>query len=267
MSVDFSAAERERFAATGLLERRAAADRDAVAAARREVFAALARLDVWSGGRPGAAARPLQALPIFQQTTRLAQRITPVPALAGLLPRALVDALPGLAGATLAAGEARPQLLVSLPQREPWTLAGRRWHLDVALPVRDEVPGVQVFVVLDDLQLHGGATLALTGSHRLPYTASGPRASALAILQRDPLWSRLLAAGPGEEGIAAGPRTLAGIDLELVELSGRAGDIYLMDMRVLHAPSINASRRPRVMASARFLRAAPRSTSDRRGSP
>ena len=40
-------------------------------------------------------------------------------------------------------------------------------------------------------------------------------------------------------------------------MSGRAGDVFLMDMRVLHTPSVNLSSHIRMMATTRFdLRAA-----------
>jgi hypothetical protein len=39
--------------------------------------------------------------------------------------------------------------------------------------------------------------------------------------------------------------------IHLVEMSGRAGDVFLMDMRILHTPSINATRNVRMMATTR----------------
>lgn len=50
------------------------------------------------------------------------------------------------------------------------------------------------------------------------------------------------------------PFEVEGLSLRLVEMCGRAGDVYLMDMRVLHTPSANAAARPRLMATTRFLR-------------
>jgi hypothetical protein len=49
---------------------------------------------------------------------------------------------------------------------------------------------------------------------------------------------------------------LRGTGLTLVEMAGRAGDVYLMDMRVLHTPSLNATRNLRMMATTRFFFAA-----------
>jgi hypothetical protein len=41
--------------------------------------------------------------------------------------------------------------------------------------------------------------------------------------------------------------------IALVEMCGRGGDVFLMDMRVLHTPSINSTRHPRMMATCRCL--------------
>jgi ectoine hydroxylase-related dioxygenase (phytanoyl-CoA dioxygenase family) len=36
-------------------------------------------------------------------------------------------------------------------------------------------------------------------------------------------------------------------------MCGRAGDVFLMDMRVLHTPSVNATKQPRMMATTRCI--------------
>jgi hypothetical protein len=40
---------------------------------------------------------------------------------------------------------------------------------------------------------------------------------------------------------------------EIVEMHGNAGDVYVMDMRVVHSPSINARNKARMMLTCRFL--------------
>ncbi|MNW05772.1 hypothetical protein D3C71_2020730 [compost metagenome] len=45
---------------------------------------------------------------------------------------------------------------------------------------------------------------------------------------------------------------LSASDTEIIEMSGRAGDVFLMDMRVLHTPSVNSTSRIRMMATTRF---------------
>jgi hypothetical protein len=51
-------------------------------------------------------------------------------------------------------------------------------------------------------------------------------------------------------------RDLRELGITIVEMSGRAGDLYLMDMRLLHTPSINSTKNIRMMATTRvFLNA------------
>ncbi|NIM43575.1 MAG: hypothetical protein GTN84_20250 [Hydrogenophaga sp.] len=88
--------------------------------------------------------------------------------------------------------------------------------------------------LIDDVVPQGGATLALARSHRMP-------GEALRTL-------RVALKSPGDVQAA-----LRVSDTEIVEMSGKAGDVFLMDMRVLHTPSINASKNLRMMATTRFL--------------
>ncbi len=102
----------------------------------------------------------------------------------------------------------------------------------------DRLPGIQAFFLIDDLVPRGGATLALAGSHRLPQALRG-RHDAEQLVARS--------SGAGT--------VLDGVEVSVAEMTGCAGDVYLMDMRVLHTPSINASRNVRMMATMRFLAA------------
>jgi ectoine hydroxylase-related dioxygenase (phytanoyl-CoA dioxygenase family) len=83
----------------------------------------------------------------------------------------------------------------------------------------------------------GGATLALAGSHRF-MARNAHAASPL----REALTTR--------ENPAAKLRELG---VGIIEMCGRAGDVFLMDMRVLHTPSINAAKHARLMATCRCL--------------
>ena len=47
-----------------------------------------------------------------------------------------------------------------------------------------------------------------------------------------------------------------GVELEVVELSGRKGDVYFMDLRALHTPAPNCSKTARLMLTCRLPRAA-----------
>jgi ectoine hydroxylase-related dioxygenase (phytanoyl-CoA dioxygenase family) len=118
------------------------------------------------------------------------------------------------------------------------TLQGLNWHRDIAQSKLCAIPGVQAFVLLDDLSPHGGATLALAGSQRLQMPSGGMQS--IARLIKD-----------GSDGTVV----VDGIRLSILEMTGKAGDVYLMDMRVIHTPSINAGRNVRMMATMRYLTA------------
>lgn len=202
-------------------------------ALRNKVLAELKRLKAWDAGRILSPA--LRDLPAFQQVARLSALVK-VPGLHEAVATPELCAFVGrLAGRTLAAGQGT-QLLLSLPLQGAWTLQGLNWHVDVAAQPAERLPGIQAFVLLDDVAPRGGATLAVVGSHR--FRARSPEAASLREL--------LKASTDPQEGLRQ-----AG--LAVLEMSGRAGDVFLMDMRLLHAPSINATRQLRMMATARFF--------------
>jgi ectoine hydroxylase-related dioxygenase (phytanoyl-CoA dioxygenase family) len=62
-------------------------------------------------------------------------------------------------------------------------------------------------------------------------------------------------AGPRTEGRSLPSGAIDGVEVEVVEVTGRPGDAYLLDMRILHAGAPNASTRPRIMTTHRFWRA------------
>jgi len=177
----------------------------------------------------------IRALPVFQQIGALSKRVNVARLHASLVTQELHDTVADLAGRRPVRVQ-ETQLLLSPPMQGAWTLRGLNWHVDIAADVQGPVPGVQAFFLIDDVAPHGGATLALAGSHRRDIDGSA--------LRRTLRTSVGLELALGEMGI------------ELVEMSGRAGDVFLMDMRVLHTPSINAAKTLRMMATARcFLSA------------
>lgn len=193
-----------------------------------------------SGGK--GVPKSLQGLPVFQQIGKLSAMVK-VPGLhEALVTPALIDAITQL-GERRAPPTFQPtQILLSPPNQGPWTLKALNWHVDVSADPPDRLPGIQAFFLLDDVAPRGGATLALAGSHRpdehKPGTSAVAAPSLRALLKNapDPLEPQLR-----DRGIA------------LVEMSGRAGDVFLMDMRALHTPSINSTNRLRMMATARAM--------------
>jgi hypothetical protein len=203
-----------------------------VAGIRQKLLDELKRLKALPGGK--SLSGSLQKLPLFQQIGKLSSLVK-----APGLHEALVT--PGLiACATQLGGRApsaiqQTQLLLSPPSQGASTLEGLNWHVDIAARPQDPLPGVQAFFLIDDVAPGGGATLALAGSHRVD-TPGWPSASRL----------REVLKTPGDL-----VRGLQPLGIGIVEMSGRAGDVFLMDLRLLHTPSVNATMNVRMMATAR----------------
>lgn len=178
--------------------------------------------------------RAMRGVPIFQQIAKLSGRVN-VPGLhEKLVTPELIEAVARLGGR--APSSTQPaRLLLSPPSQGAWTLGGLNWHVDMAANPRDRVKGIQAFFLIDDVAPQGGATLALAGSHR----AGMPQAPSVAQLR-------------GSLGDSADlERRLRALGIALVEMSGRAGDVFMMDMRLLHTPSVNSTPDMRMMATSR----------------
>lgn len=202
---------------------------------RVQVVDELGRRGIWSSGK--SLPSPIRHAPAFQQIAKLSSLIRIDDLHTRIIDRDTHAAIVSLAPARLA--PAQSQLLISLPKQGEWTLDGLNWHTDVPAAGHRHVPGIQAFVLVDEVKPRGGATLAIAGSHLLAD-------------QPEP-YRRVRAALRGQGDLQ---QALRSRNLSIVEMCGRAGDVYLMDMRLLHTPSINASDRLRIMATVRYLPAA-----------
>jgi hypothetical protein len=223
-----------------------------VARAKESVLSELDRLELRKNGKPSAT--KLKRLPIFQQTGRLGQMVKVSGDVRNLFTSELMASVGDLIGSAGRVSGPVPQLLLSFPHSEEWSLKALNWHLDLAVPKVDVIPGVQAFVLIDDLQPRGGATLALAGSHKLPYGREGDRGSSAAVLRTHAVFSRLFDGSTPSPEKFFEPHSVNGVDVFIVEMSGKAGDVFLMDMRVLHSPSVNATRNIRMMVTSRWIR-------------
>ena len=209
-----------------------ALEKNVVQPVKDHVLKELKRLNIWSTGR--VMSQKLKGVPVFQQTGKLGQLISYPGLNERLVSQELYSDMCILAGASLQAQTG--QLLISLPHQVAWTLKGLNWHRDISKSQLTGIPGVQVFVLLDTVAVNGGATLALVGSHRLKNQSQAKEG--ISVLT--------------SHGVNHSVN-IGGVELSIMEMSGRPGDVYLMDMRVLHTPSINATRNVRVMATARYF--------------
>lgn len=154
--------------------------------------------------------------------------------------------------------------LVTFPTDGPeWNLpTGGAWHNDfVPLRHRGDPRALQIFVILSDLPPGGGGTLVLTGSHHLVgrYLAGSgeePHPRTLRrVLGGHPWLGELFEparAVPAAERIgrfmAEGAR-VDGVDLRVVELTGAAGDAFVMHCDTFHAVAPHRGSKPRLMAT------------------
>ena len=205
--------------------------RSQVRPVRDHVLSELKRKKIWASGK--LLSNTLKDAPAFQQVGKLGQLIK-CPDPATLICDEVRDVIQSLADAKLTTAR-DAQLLISLPNQGEWTLEALNWHVDVSSPDRHRLPGIQAFALVDDVRPHGGGTLAVAGSHRPENRDAVAR-------------FRTNARGGGDVA-----EELRSSELSLVEMAGDAGDVYLMDMRVLHTPAINATKHVRIMATARYL--------------
>lgn len=158
-------------------------------------------------------------------------------------------------------------VLVTMPTPEPWRVPWRIWHADFQYPERpwDRPAAVKVWALLDDIGPGGGGTPQLLGSHRATAAYLAGRTGDEreykrvrdGFLRSDPWLRRLI--DRADDDPARTERCLAGarvgdVDLRVVELTGRAGDVFVIHPWVMHTIATCAADRPRLMRSAGVAR-------------
>ncbi|HEY1752670.1 MAG TPA: phytanoyl-CoA dioxygenase family protein [Caulobacteraceae bacterium] len=249
--------QREAFAQRGVIRLPGLLSAEAVRRAREAVLEPLARLGLWRDGawRLGALPRPQWPATGLKTSKAIGNKRPEIEALLDepvLL--AAVDAL--LEGRPFDRRVFhRPQVLFTLPNIDAWRIPPG-WHADGPRLASGMSPGVQMFACLDRVEAQGGGTLMVAGSHRLLNEAGRfLRARDLTQgLRREPFFRELFA---GRASAADGlPRARIGdVPVEVIECVGAPGDGYLVDLRTLHVGAPNASDRPRMMVTHRFMRA------------
>ncbi|MDT8405056.1 phytanoyl-CoA dioxygenase family protein [Sulfuriflexus sp.] len=224
--------QRKEFHEKGYIYIPGALSKSVVLPVRDHVFKELKRLNIWSTGR--TLSQKMKGVPVFQQTGKLGQLIGYRGLNDRLISQELYSAMCLLADAPLHGQNG--QLLISLPHQIAWTLEGLNWHRDISKSQMKGIPGIQAFILLDNVAVKGGATLALAGSHRLQNQVQAKQGI-----------SELISDGVNNS-VKVGD-----VELLVLEMAGHAGDVYLMDMRVLHTPSVNSTKNIRIMATARYF--------------
>ena len=203
----------------------------------------------------------LDQLPPYKASSKLRKGIKHTGAFRKLMTLELLDAVDSLAdGAVVPMNPARrlnPGLLLSLPDSTTWAVPHALWHVDLPrLRNRGVPPGVQLFACLDTVQPHGGGTVIVAGSHRLLDEDRwiGPSVKHAKRLRKIPYVRDLMSEDLTNRDRFVNESCHVGdVELQVVELHGEAGDVFLVDMRVLHTSAPNASRVPRIMVTQRFV--------------
>ncbi len=141
----------------------------------------------------------------------------------------------------------------------------RGWHLDYMAPgAARRIPGLQIFLCLDRVEPRAGGTLVAAGAPRLIEAIRvqrgpawrGHSAEVRRAVVREVPWFRALASQrAGEDRVArfmAQPTDVQGSSLQVVELVGEPGDVWLMHPWMLHAASANCGARPRMVVTERL---------------
>ncbi|MEZ4662641.1 MAG: phytanoyl-CoA dioxygenase family protein [Caldilineaceae bacterium] len=146
-----------------------------------------------------------------------------------------------------------PSLLFTLPQAGPWTMFNS-WHTDAPRQAHGGIPGVQMFTFLEPVRPRGGGTLVVTGSHRLVNNAKFIRSRDVKkrLLQYAYFQALLAKEQPNPDRYLTTPGSVGDVELQVVELHGEPGDVYLMDLRLLHTGSSNTTTTPRFMVTQRY---------------
>ncbi|SDR91707.1 phytanoyl-CoA dioxygenase family protein [Microlunatus soli] len=193
------------------------------------------------------------------------QPLTRSGGLDGIWSAPVADAVAALLGPADRQRRERGRLLITFPQATAWTVPGDSWHFDYVPPDGTDPRAVQVFALLDDVRPHGGGTLVLTGSHRLVAAVGRsqeprPRAVRAALATAHPwladLWAPDEQSTPAEreDSFLKHPEPIHDVTVEVVEVTGRAGDVFLMHSDCFHAIAPNALDRPRLMCTSLVTR-------------
>jgi hypothetical protein len=256
----FTAIERENFAVHGLINRKNFLPPEKLACARKVIFQQLAQAGLWCNGdwsldNSPQATELAAGMPLVKPLNRHPMLIDLVSGEVAAAASALVNARP------VFPMSAHPALLFTLPNATMWTVPHQNWHVDLPRLPDGDIPGVQIFALLESVKPGGGGTLAVTGSHRL-LNKKGVRTSSTDLrkqLKQDRYFAELLADNTADRlRFLRAAGQVGNVALQVVEMVGEAGDLYFMDLRMLHTIAPNTQPIPRLMLTQRYLLASAR---------
>ena len=154
------------------------------------------------------------------------------------------------------------QVLITFPSPGPWDVPHRPWHLDHRYDQpRDVIWGVNVFLFVDEVEPRGGGTVAVRGSPRHVRRfvdqirpATRTQKQWREAFDRSHPWFTALSdrtdtADRVERFLTE--TEIEGIPTQVVELTGRPGDVVVCHPWLIHNIASNTGHRPRMMRASR----------------
>tara|TARA_B100000497_G_C7685075_1_gene415050 strand:+ start:648 stop:1427 length:780 start_codon:yes stop_codon:yes gene_type:complete len=159
--------------------------------------------------------------------------------------------------------------LVNFPNKnmEEWNLANKLWHWDYEINRDPELGGLLIFSFFSEVLSKGGGTLIVSGSHRaLRKFKSDLSPQELKMkhgehrklfMKTHPYFKKLTSSKFLEsdqmDAFMTNETLIDQIPLQVIELTGKPGDVVFCHPRLIHAPaSINLNSFPRIMRT-KFL--------------
>jgi ectoine hydroxylase-related dioxygenase (phytanoyl-CoA dioxygenase family) len=223
--------------------------------------AAAMRDVVWSGLEPLGIRRDAPSTWTIERPEQL-QHLKGDPAFAAVGS----DRLLGAIGAVLQTQDYETPktwgaLFVAFPSQGEWGVPASGWHADAKFTSPLWPPkGVLTHALFGDILPRSGASLILSGSHRLihqwfkdhPPPAGAKSADMRRLLRGHPYIRDLQTEGDPEARIARfmdRAEEADGIPLRVIENTGAAGDVILLHPLTLHVAARNTAAEPRFLLS------------------
>ena len=149
-----------------------------------------------------------------------------------------------------------PSLLFTPPYAEKWIVPSSVWHTDYPRLGKEGSPGTQMFTFLDYVKPGGGGTIQIAGSHHLLNEQGIIQSKSIKrLLSKEPFFQKLFDKNVlSRDSLSFFSGRSNNTLLEAVELTGKPGDVYFCDLRLLHTLAANTSHLPRMMMTQRMLR-------------
>ena len=138
-----------------------------------------------------------------------------------------------------------------------WEVPRSIWHLDMPRSAAIGPPGPEMFTFLNRVEPKGGGTLVLAGSHRLLNDVEYLSSKGVKKKLKRHAYFQELTGKSGDDDRSRFMEDVGHIDdvpVQVVELTGDPGDVYFVDLRLLHSIGANTSDQPRMMIAQRLPR-------------